>query len=177
MNKQYHSGDRSVTITVDDQCNITDIRLRGNSSINRVSTQLASLHKKAFTQGGVTAPTVQRDEGMLATLENPPIPAFAELFQSLHTSLEAMYAAGEKLQQRDLVGKNDYVEVRLFSAGRIQEVDTTDKGEKLTADKLSEEILDAYRKAFSSAEVSSEEITQNLVEQSEEACPIRVTQA
>lgn len=176
MDKKYHSSDRSVSIAVDEQCKITDIRLRGNSSINRVSRQLASLHKKAFNQGGTTRPSLTRDESILATLENPPNPAFAELFQSLHTSLEAMYEAGEKLQSQELIGKNDNVEVRLFSDGRIQEVDTTDKGEKLTADELSKEILDAYHKAFASAEVSSDEITNKLVEQIEEACPIRVTQ-
>ncbi|HHY07265.1 MAG TPA: hypothetical protein GX530_01775 [Corynebacteriales bacterium] len=66
--------------------------------------------------------------------------------------------------------------MRLFSDGRIQEVDTTEKGEKLTAEKLSEEILDAYRKAFSSAEVSAEDISRDLIAQIEEACPVRVTQ-
>ncbi|MFY9190083.1 MAG: hypothetical protein WAN89_02255 [Lawsonella sp.] len=176
MDKKYHSGDRSVSIAVDEQGLITEIRLRGNSSINRVSSQLATLHKKALTESGITAPTLSRDEALLDTLKNPPNPAFSELFESLHTSLEAMYSAGEKLQQQELVGKNDNVEVRLFSDGRIQEVDTTEKGEKLTAEKLSAEILDAYRKAFSSAEVSAEDISRDLIAQIEEACPVRVTQ-
>jgi len=80
MDKKYHSGDRSVSIAVDEQGLITEIRLRGNSSINRVSSQLATLHKKALTESGITAPTLSRDEALLDTLKNPPNPAFAELF-------------------------------------------------------------------------------------------------
>lgn len=174
MNKKYYSADRSIVLTVSGQ-RIINVELRGKSSVERLSSQLCALHKKAFPTEGSDKPIVTRDETTLDMLKNPPIPAFAELFTSLHTSLEALYEAGETLQSQPMAGETDYVKVSLHSSGRLQKIEERRNTHKLSAQELAHEILAAYHNALSSGEMRSAEISQALVEKIEEACPVRVT--
>lgn len=170
----YHTADRTITITCDDNGNLLSIVLRGNLSPARLSAELCRLHAKALPK--YEQPYNNREiDSVMARLSEPPIPALAEIYGALHNSMATLRKAGEDLETHSSEGNTDAVTVTISGRGCLTSVECKDKAKKLTANELATSILEAYQQAKTAEQTYSEQWSTQLTATLEEINPVRVT--